>query len=576
MDEIKAFWSFESAEFKRALLGLFALGAFVAVVELLAIALLFPLLALIADPQHAKVPAVLSELQASETPAYLVGILVAAFSGLYVAKAALQALYYRVQTERVAKAQSTLALRLLRGYMGSTYIAHLSRNSSEIIRTITVLAQDIYGRFLNALLTIVADATAALVLIGLSIVAAPLPAIAAGALILAIHMTQHRVLRRLHFKLGEEHVALVADELAIVNNSLNLFREARIMGREEFLIADFQRLQDLVFVNTSKSEFLKRVPTAIGEIAITLSVAVAVFILLVTVDNLGNLTVVLGLLVAIAFRLSPIGNRLVLSAGTANHSREAIFTLSRELTDIERVEVSHNSNRVSFCESVMLDNVSFCYPTRTGLALRDVSLRLNKGELLGIAGPSGAGKSTLIDVLLGLLRPTSGKVVIDGQDADDRFQLKSAYVPQTVVLFNDSLMRNITLELSELEVDCERLQRAIDLSGLSALVERLPGGVLAKLGNSGGMLSGGERQRVGLARALYLSPDLLVLDEPTSALDRTTELHIINSLDALRGHVTTVVVSHSDALLHACDRVLRLHDGELDTVAHPAERAECQ
>jgi len=564
LEEIKAFWGFETPQFKRALIRLFVLAAFVAVLELLAIVLLFPLLALIADPDHAKLPSVLVSMRTDQTPSQLVGLLVAAFTVVYLAKAGLQAFYYRLQTSLVARAQSALAVRLLRGYMSATYLTHLSRNSSELIRTITVLAQDIYGRFLNALLTIVADATAALVLIVLSIAAAPLPAIAAGALIVVIHVTQHRVLRTKHFRLGEEHVALAAEELGLVSDSLNLFREARITGREEFLVAEFARLQGAVAANASRSEFLKRVPTAIGEIAITISVAAALFILLLTVDNLGSLTVVLGLLVAIAFRLSPIGNRLVLSAGTVNHSREAIFTLARELKDVDQVEGLQKADRRSFKESISLKNVSFCYPARSDSALTDISLNLRKGELLGITGPSGAGKSTLIDVLLGLLSPTTGTVIIDDRDAGREFQLKSSYVPQSIVLFNDTLLRNITFESTEADVNGQHLQSAIELSGLASLVGRLPDGLLTPLGDKGGMLSGGERQRVGLARALYLSPDLLVLDEPTSALDKTTEAHIIRSLEELRGNVTTVVVSHSEALLRACDRVLRLRDGKLE------------
>ena len=188
---------------------------------------------------------------------------------------------------------------------------------------------------------------------------------------------------------------------------------------------------------------------------------------------------------------------------------------------------------------------------------------------MAIVGPSGAGKSTLVDVLLGLHEPGSGRVTADGIDIASelsRWQRSIGLVPQDVYLLDDSLRANVAFGEPEGKIDETRLAEAIELAQLGELVAQLPDGLQTTVGDRGARLSGGQRQRLGVARALYLRPHLLVLDEATSALDNETERRITETIDSLHGRLTIVVVAHRLSTVRNCDRLIFLNEGTVESV----------
>jgi ATP-binding cassette, subfamily B, bacterial PglK len=210
--------------------------------------------------------------------------------------------------------------------------------------------------------------------------------------------------------------------------------------------------------------------------------------------------------------------------------------------------------------------VTFQYPTRDEPALCDVAFSIKAGESFGIVGPTGSGKSTLLDVALGMLEPASGTISLDGQPLPqlrDAWQRSIGYVPQDVYLVDDTLRANVALGWYGDEIDEARVGEAVHLAGLDDVVAGLPNGVETIVGERGVRLSGGQRQRVGLARALYTRPTVLVLDEATSNLDQATERRIVETLAALQGGVTMIVVTHRQASVRFCDRLLYLERGRV-------------
>ena len=217
-----------------------------------------------------------------------------------------------------------------------------------------------------------------------------------------------------------------------------------------------------------------------------------------------------------------------------------------------------------FERELRLDEVTFRYPTREEPALRDVAFAIRAGESFGIVGPTGSGKSTLLDVILGMLDPESGTISLDGRPLRElrhAWQRSIGYVPQDVYLVDDTLRANVALGWYGDEIDDARVREAVHLAGLDDVVAGLPNGVDTIVGERGVRLSGGQRQRVGLARALYTRPKVLVLDEATSNLDQATEHRIVETLAELRGGVTMIVVTHRQASVRYCDRLLYLERG---------------
>ncbi len=213
-----------------------------------------------------------------------------------------------------------------------------------------------------------------------------------------------------------------------------------------------------------------------------------------------------------------------------------------------------------------LERVTFAHAASP--VLDGVSVELPAGALVAVTGPSGAGKTTLVDLLLGLLRPTSGRVLVDGVPLTDvdraGWRRLVGYVPQETVLLHDTVARNVALGGAP---DVARLRRALESAGALAFVEALPEGVETVVGERGARLSGGQRQRISIARALYGGPRLLVLDEATTGLDPATEAGIAETLRGLRGSVTVVAVTHGARLLDVADLVLEVAAGAVRVAA---------
>jgi ABC-type multidrug transport system fused ATPase/permease subunit len=215
-------------------------------------------------------------------------------------------------------------------------------------------------------------------------------------------------------------------------------------------------------------------------------------------------------------------------------------------------------------EALRLENVTFRYPTRTEPALRHVSFEVRAGESVGIVGPTGSGKSTLLDVVLGFITPDAGSIEVDEVPlaaCRDAWQRSIGYVPQDVYLVDDSVRANVALGWRGVDIDDEAVEEAIRLAQLDDLVRELPDGLDTVVGERGVRLSGGQRQRLGLARALYVRPTVLILDEATSNLDSATEQRIVATLEELRNGLTTIVVTHRLSTVRDCDRIIYLEQG---------------
>ena len=198
--------------------------------------------------------------------------------------------------------------------------------------------------------------------------------------------------------------------------------------------------------------------------------------------------------------------------------------------------------------------------------LENIKLKIPRGSSVGFVGTTGSGKSTLIDITLGLLKPSQGKVLIDGNDINNNmraWQNQIGYVPQNIYLSDDTLKRNVALGLPEDKINNSSVEQAIKAAELHDFVSSLPEGYNTKVGERGVRLSGGQRQRIGIARALYHKPTLLVLDEATNSLDTVTEKNIMKTIYLKKGTITVLIVAHRTDTLTECDKIYRIEKGKI-------------
>jgi ATP-binding cassette subfamily C protein len=280
----------------------------------------------------------------------------------------------------------------------------------------------------------------------------------------------------------------------------------------------------------------------------------------------------LGLYAYAGFRVIPSANRIMMYVSELRYSRAWIHSLRDDLAALPApAPAAEPGEPIRFTRAVALERVSYTYAdeNEADRVLVDVDLTIARGESVGIVGPSGAGKSTLVDLLLGLLTPTAGRITVDGRDiagALRSWQRHIGYVAQEPFVLDDTIRRNVAFGVTDVEIDDRRVTAALTLAQLGDFVAGLPGGLDTLLGERGARLSGGQRQRVAIARALYHEPEVLVFDEATSALDTPTERELIAALEALRGVKTLVVIAHRLTTVRRCDRVAVLRDGRLAAV----------
>jgi ABC-type multidrug transport system fused ATPase/permease subunit len=273
------------------------------------------------------------------------------------------------------------------------------------------------------------------------------------------------------------------------------------------------------------------------------------------------------------FRLFPALQFVYHGASILRANTAVINALHEDLTGLASREngaapAKDRPERLPFRQGLELRDVSFAYPARHGSVLAGVNLTIPRGSFAAIIGETGAGKTTLVDILLGLLRPQTGKVLVDGVELDEesigKWRSIIGYVPQHIYLTDDTIAANIAFGINDGELDREALERAARTANIHEfIVTELPEGYDTVVGEHGVRLSGGQRQRVAIARALYHDPEVLVLDEATSALDGSTENAVLEAIDKLAATKTLIVIAHRLTTVKKCDTVFLIGQGRV-------------
>ena len=267
-----------------------------------------------------------------------------------------------------------------------------------------------------------------------------------------------------------------------------------------------------------------------------------------------------------AIRLIPTFSRVSTAIQEFSFGRAAIEGAHADLTAVDVEQRPPDTHPISIVESIQVSNLTVKYETAVQPALKQVSLELRKGEMIGVIGSSGSGKSTLVDSLLGLLETDSGEILVNGapmQTCTKSFRSLVGYVPQAIFLADESVAANVAFGIPDDYIDLAAVRKALAEAKLLDFVNRLPQGLETNVGERGVRLSGGERQRLGLARALYGNPSLVILDEATSALDTETEAQVMSEVIGMRGQRTLLVIAHRLSTVQHCDRLYRLEAGRI-------------
>lgn len=467
----------------------------------------------------------------------------------------------------ITGAAATTATRLFAAYLRAPLDFHDRHNTATSLRNVTDSVYRVFQYGVLSVATGMAESMTLLVLAGLVAVTAPVPALAGLVYFAAASVLYVKVIQKRTRKHAQIAVAQQGKINQVVAEGLNGIREHRLRGSEYDLAMTFERNRRAF----AKAEHFTLFAGELGryylEFLVIGGFGVIAAITVSTTD--GSSLPILAVLLAVAFRILPSLSRLLASFTNYRVGSAALDSLMVDLDDLSIGRLTKPEPMASLevtasiPRRLELDRVSFSYSSDAHLALTEVSLTVEPGLSLGVVGPSGAGKSTLVDIMCGLRAPTSGVVSVDGQPLaldSSGWKNQIGLVPQDVFLADASISENVAFGLP---LDDEMIWTALERAQMASFVRTLPEDAKTEIGERGTRLSGGQRQRLGIARALYAGPSVLILDEATSALDVETEAAVVEAVAALAGDLTLVVVAHRLSTIQRCDRVAYLESGRV-------------
>jgi ATP-binding cassette subfamily C protein len=541
-----------------------------AVLEALGAVALFGLLRLVMEPHRVRITAGVSqvwEMWPRDDPPAIVAALTIAVAIFYLMRGLFVGWAEWLKEATIARSIAQSAERLYAQYLAADYVFHLRRRSTSLIqevsRSTNVAFQLVVGSAVNILAEVATIGAMVVVLAWI----APSRALIAVIVVVGLVAIPMLATGRVWVRFGQRQAALERQQLHLLQQSLGAVKEVKITGRESFFEARFRATRRALTSVVQRRTWLASALRL--SVETTLIVCMLGVVLFVTMQRAtGPDTVaVLALFAYTGFRVVPSANRIMLNAGYIREGRAFVQKADEDFRQLPPPARGHGaSTAIDLGEALVAENVEFAYDAEAAPVLHGIHLRLRRGESLGIVGPTGAGKSTLVDVLLGLLPPTSGRVLIDGENLAGReraWQRQVGYVPQDPYLLDDTIRRNVAFGVPDASIDEHAVARACSLAHLDEVIRQLPQGLDTPLGENGVRLSGGQRQRVAIARALYTDPVVLVFDEATGSLDSQTEREVTRAIAALHGSRTLIVIAHRLSTVQACDRLLFMRDGRI-------------
>ncbi|HEV2083210.1 MAG TPA: ABC transporter ATP-binding protein [Brevundimonas sp.] len=570
-DALKVLYASLSPARRRAVLPLLALMLAGAVAELFTIGALLPFLSVLASPDGSPLVTAIRpglDLVGARTPSQILWAVTGLFAFAVLAASLMRLTLLWAYQRFVYGVAYELAVNIYGGTLTQPYIYHTRSNTSEIIASLTkieMVTNQVLMPAISALVALVIS----VFLIGGLVAMDPWAALVAGGGFVVLYVATSFLTRR-----GLDHaagaVAAAQDQrVRIMQEGLGGIRDVLIDRSHPVFVGAYEQCEARFRDARSRIALYANAPRFIVEGAGMVLIALVAVTVVGRPGGLGGALPILGALALGGQKLLPMVQQIYLGWAQTVGNRQNLFDVVDLLratsagADVASTEVSP----LPFRSVISLDGVGYAYETGRKAALSGVTLEIPRGARVGISGKTGSGKSTLMDLVLGLLEPTEGRILVDGVALTDAnraaWQKNIAHVPQAIFLSDASVAENIAFGVSKDRIDLTRVRHAAEQAELSDVIAALPKGYDTRVGERGIQLSGGQRQRIGIARALYKQARVLVFDEATSALDTETEVAVMSAIERLDRDLTILIIAHRLSTLENCDVVLRLEGGRV-------------
>lgn len=555
----------------RPKLILLLLGSIViAALDTIAVVLMLPVMELASG-------ATISQSRTLSTIAQLIGteerdrLLLATLGGvlaLMVSKSALTLVFRWWSTGMINRAQTDATKELLGLFMTSPYEVHRRRVAGDIITAIQEYTRSAFSGVTLAIIQVIVDAMVVVAILVALLIMSPLATLLAIIFFGGSAFLIQAVLRKRLIALGEIIRVTNITGWRYLSPAIDGFKQARLSEAERVLsdgfIANKRRQNEAMRM----AVILGEMPRHLLEILMVIGIGLLGVILLATTGAREAFSI-LGVFAVASIRMVPSLNRVIATMGGIRNNQKNLSSLAQTVDELRSEPYRDNLDEepVEFPDAdVVISDLTFKFEDAETPLLKNVSTTIKQGSTVALVGSSGAGKTTFVDLLTALYRPTSGSIMVGGRAIHDHpvsWRRHIGVVPQEVFLWAESARRNIAYGVPDEDIDEERVLEAVRMAQLEDVIADLPEGLDTGVGQQGTRFSGGQRQRIGIARALYRRPQLLILDEATSALDNVTEARFTETIEALHGTMTIIIVAHRLSTVRNADEILFFSEGEI-------------
>ena len=498
--------------------------------------------------------------------------MIAAIIAVFILKNAYLLLQTWAQARFVNKNQSKTISYMLEEYLNRPYEYYLNADIPTVFRTIDGDVPKVFTTLME-FIQLGTEGMVSLVL-GLTLLITN-PTMTLMLLVIAVGMTVIviRVLKPTLNRLGRTSQKIQSQMGKWKLQSIYGIKDVKILNKENFFAGSFGKYSDRNAKLTTNYTVLNNMPRLLIE---TFSICGILGYLAVCIVNSQDLTELMPQISAFAvaaMRLMPSINRInthltniAFYEPSVNYVYENVDFTSYKLKGKYEKEKSGNGEPIRLEKEIRMEGITYQYPESDKPVLVDAQMAVPVGKSVGVMGPSGAGKTTAVDILLGLLKVKSGRILCDGRDIFENYESwlsHIGYIPQTIYLTDDTIRENIAFGVAKEEIDDARVWEVLEEAQMKDFVKGLPQEIWTTIGERGVRLSGGQRQRLGIARALYHNPEILVFDEATSALDTETESAIMEAIDSFHGRKTLIIIAHRLRTIENCDIIYKVDGGKI-------------
>lgn len=547
-----------------------------AILETLGVSVIAPLVTVLLTPEElmsSKYGQIICEIFGLTEYKQLAFLIGGGIILIYIIKNLFFILLSWVRAKYACKIQRELSVEMMSSYMKRGYAFFTQHNTGELLNGVASDVGSVYLIISNGLRIIIDLMTIALICVFMIIQDVELAIIIMMLALLCLFLII-KVFRKSMVKSGELYRKYNARSHQALLHAFEGIKDVIILDRREFFTNEYNKN----YTNQQRENVRRTVagesPAYIIEGICVSGLLFAVCIQTTTLNNSASMVATLAAFAIGAFRVLPSLGRISSAINIILYSFEGLNSVYINIVEARNyVKENHNdikgeaemsNNTLSFQHTLEIRNLSFSYENQREDVIHQLDMSIQKGQSIAFIGQSGAGKTTLADIILGLLTPREGAVLLDGIDIHHlgkRWRQVIGYVPQSVYLADDTIRFNIAFGETRNEVDDNRVWKALEQAQLKEFVEGLPEGIDTYVGDRGIRFSGGQRQRMAIARALYYEPQILVLDEATAALDTETEQAVMQSIDALQGKITMIIVAHRLTTIKNCDVIYEIKNG---------------